>query len=117
MHHGYVLIAKNKNGQLTFSEDFQIYHLTFNNIHLEFFKKELIRFKEFIIELEIGYAEGCYNRVIMNRKVPIKTMQHNLTLIFNKQELDGLKRLLTQTDKTLLENLKVSDIDYLLYLN
>ncbi|TYA71469.1 DUF6686 family protein [Seonamhaeicola marinus] len=117
MCHKYITLAKNCDGQLTYCSSYGVYHLTFNNIYLEFTEKDIIRFKEYIIELEADYWQIPYDRVVMNRKIPIRTLQQNLSLIFSKQELNSLKSLVMQSTKRPFEDLSVFEIDYLFYLN
>ncbi|MFV9551534.1 DUF6686 family protein [Algibacter sp. PT7-4] len=117
MNHKYKTLAKNCYGQLTYCINCKIYHLTFNNIYLEFNENEMVRFKEYILELEADYWQIPNDAFIMNRKFPIKTMQQNLSLIFNKQELRAIKNLITRFNKSNTETLRVYDIDYLFYLN
>ncbi len=118
MCHQHKLLAKNCDGQLTYCENCNIYHLTFNNIYIEFIEKEIIRFKEYILQLEADYWQIPQDKVVMNRKIAIKTLQQNLSLVFNKQELSSLKSLVLQlTKKPMDDTLQVFDIDYLFYLN
>lgn len=110
-------IAKNNFGQLNYCLCCNVYHLTFNNIFLEFNEKEMERFKEYISSVDFEYWDAKYNKVVLNRKIPIQTMQQNLALVFNKQEINALKSLIMQTTKKPFSSLKVLDIDYLFYLN
>jgi hypothetical protein len=44
-------------------------------------------------------------------------MQQNLTMMFNKQELQALKDLIFKKTKRAEDSLTVLDIDYTLFLN
>jgi hypothetical protein len=101
-------ISKNCNGQLTFCEDCKVYKLIFNNIFLEFKEKELKSFKSYVATID---------GIVMKRKIPIGTMQNNLSMVFNKQEIASLKSLLSIAEKKTNLMLSVLDIDYTTFLN
>jgi hypothetical protein len=96
MCHQVKTIAKNCNGQLSFCEGCKVYHFMFNNIYIEFTKKELKAFQKHVNDIEVEYWEMKYDRMIIERKIPIGTMQQNLSMMFNRQELDSLKDLIFQ---------------------
>jgi len=110
-------LAKNYNGQLSYCKDCRVYHFTFNNIYIEFTKKELKLFKKYVSNIEVEYWETKNENMIIKRRIPIGTMQENLSMIFNKQELKSLKDLLFQNTKRFNEKISVLDIDYTLLLN
>ena len=112
-----ITLAKNYNGQLSYSEDCRVYHFTFNNIYIEFTKKELKLFKKYVSNIEVEYWETKNKTMIIKRKIPIGTMQENLSMIFNKQELKSLKDLIFQNTIRSNEKISVLDIDYTLLLN
>jgi hypothetical protein len=117
MCHQVKTIAKNCNGQLSYCENCKVYHLTFNNIYIEFTKKELMSFQKFVKDIEVEYWETKYDRMVMKRKIPIQTMQQNLSMMFNRQELESLQELILQRTKKPFNNLSVLDIDYTFFLN
>ncbi|GER58417.1 DUF6686 family protein [Patiriisocius marinus] len=117
MCHQIKIIAKNTNGELSICENCKVYHLTFNNLYIEFDFEEMLSFKNFVIGIEVDYWETKYNCMSMKRKIPIQTQQSNLVMIFNRQELASLRDLLTQTTKKPYGNLSVVEIDYTLFLN
>lgn len=117
MCHRVKTIAKNCDGQLSFCTNCQVYHLTFNNIYIEFTPKELVAFRKYVSEIEVDYWEAKYERVVMKRKIPIQTMQQNLSMMFNKQELESLKDLIMQKTQKPFENIALLDIDYIFFLN
>ena len=112
-----ITLAKNYNGQLSYCEDCRVYHFTFNNIYIEFTKKELQLFKKYVSNIEVEYWETKNKTIIIKRKIPIGTMQENLSMIFNKQELKSLKDLIFQNTIRSNEKISVLDIDYTLLLN
>ncbi|MFB1027476.1 MAG: hypothetical protein QMC27_05925 [Flavobacteriaceae bacterium] len=112
-----ITLAKNYNGQLPYCEDCRVYHFTFNNIYIEFTKKELKLFKKYVSNIEVEYWETKNKTMIIKRKIPIGTMQENLSMIFNKQELKSLKDLIFQNTIRSNEKISVLDIDYTLLLN
>lgn len=110
-------LSKNCYGKLTYCSTCGTYQLNFNNIYLEFTVREIRSFKNFLNEIEIEYWDTKYDRTIVTRKIPIQTMQQNLSLVFNKQELSALKALVNQDTKKPFETLGVLDIDYIFFLN
>jgi len=110
-------LAKNYNSQLSYCKDCRVYHFTFNNIYIEFTKKELKLFKKYVSNIEVEYWETKNENMVIKRKIPIGTMQENLSMIFNKQELKSLKDLIFQNTKRFNEKISVLDIDYTLLLN
>lgn len=117
MCHQVKTIAKNCNGNLSFCADCRRYHLTFNNIFIELSRKEMRAFKKFVGEIKMEYWENKYDGQVMERKIPIPTMQSNLVLLFNKQELESLKELIFWKKRKSQVFLSVLDIDYTLFLN
>ena len=117
MCHKIKTIAKNCNGQLSFCETCKMYHLTFSNLYIEFTPKELESFKRYVSGIDVEYWEMKYERMVIKRKIPIQTMQQNLSMMFNRQELESLKDLILQKTQKPFENIKLLDIDYIFFLN
>ena len=110
-------ISKNIHGQLSFCTGCKVYHLIFNNLFFEFTQRELTAFQKYVDQIEVGYWETKYDRMVMKRKIPIQTMQQNLSIMFNREELQSLRCLISQNTKKPNDNLKVLDIDYQFFLN
>ena len=118
MCHNIKIIAKVKSGQLFMCSQCQTYHLEFNNIYLEFNKKEFEQFKSYILEIEMDYWECKYARSKIKRKIPIPSIQSNLVLMFKRQEIKELRVLLSGASKDVFNTfLSLNDIDYTLILN
>lgn len=117
MCHKIKTIAKNCYGQLSFCRDCKVYHLTFNNIYIELTKREMKAFQDYVTEINIEYWEDKYDTMPIKRKIVIKTMQHNLSLLFNRSELAAFKSLLFEHTKKPGCPLRVFEIDYTLFLN
>ena len=117
MCHKVKTIAKNSCGQLSFCEACRTYHLTFNNLYIEFTPKGMCSFQKFVEAIEVDYWEDKYDGMVTKRTIPIQTMQQNLTMMFNKQELQALKDLIFKKTKRADDSLTVLDIDYTLFLN
>ncbi|MFT5892447.1 MAG: hypothetical protein ACI9Y7_002557 [Dokdonia sp.] len=117
MCHKVKTIAKNCDGQLSFCTSCKVYHLTFNNLYIEFTPRELHAFRHYVSGIEVEYWEMKYERMVMKRKIPIQTMQQNLSMMFNKQELVSLKELIMQKTQKPFQNLSLLDIDYTFFLN
>ena len=117
MYHNINTLSKNLNGQLAFCKNCNVYHLYFNNIYIEFTSKELEPFQKFVIEIDVDYWESCCQRASLKRKIPIQTMQQNLAMVFNQQELESLKDLIFERTKKPNTQITVSEIDYTTFLN
>ncbi len=117
MSHNIKIIARVKNGELAQCMGCHNYHLIFNNILFEFNSEELEQFKNYIFMLDIDYWElHCpYSKI--NKKVPIPSLQKNLTLLFNREEIEVLKKLLSKNSSQDFKELKPDEIDYTLIFN
>ncbi|WP_394746944.1 DUF6686 family protein [Spongiimicrobium salis] len=110
-------IAKNGYGQLSFCRSCNVFHLTFNNIYIEFTTGEMEAFQKFVRGIDVEYWETRYDQMPVERKIPIQTMQHNLSMIFNKQELEALKDLVLERTTKPFSKIGTLDIDYIFFLN
>lgn len=117
MCHKNNIVSKTKNGELTFCKNCRIFHLEYNNIYLEFTKKEFLKFKSYVNELEIAFWVEKYACKGLRRKIPIPTNQQNLILMFNKEEIIELKMLLRTNDRNSLKFIRPCDIDYTFIVN
>ena len=112
------VLSKVKSGELAICCECKIYHLEFNNIYLEFSEKEIEQFKTFVSDIEIAFWEEKYASAGLKRKIPIPSIQRNLVLMFNRQEIEELKTLLFfSSDTSMNHKLQVDEIDYTLILN
>ncbi|MGB1391138.1 MAG: DUF6686 family protein [Flavobacteriaceae bacterium] len=105
-------IGKVKSGELTLCTKCHHYHLTFNNIFFEFTKKEYIQFKKYIFQLNTEYWNENYPCPKVKKNISIPTLQGNLVLLFNQQEIEELKKLLSSKIVRKYEELSVEEIDY-----
>jgi len=117
MCHNVKTIAKNYYGQLSFCETCEMFHLTFTNIYIELTLKELDAFQHHVATIDIEYWEEKYDSMPIKRKIVINTLQHNLSLLFNRSELAAFKDLLFDNTKKPGCPLRVTEIDYTLFLN
>lgn len=111
------VISKVENGEITKCTACKIYHLSFYNIYFEFNKKQLIKFRKHIAEIDPNYWEKSHSNIRGTRKIPIQTLHQNLYLIFNKQELKELNNLLAINTYYKQQIIAIDDIDYPLILN
>lgn len=111
------ILSSSKNGQLTICNSCKRYSLIFNNVLLQFDKKQLKRFKKHINNINVQYWLDFYARTTKYRKIPIATSQENTVLFFTEEEFNDLKRLLLITKKNRKDSLSVRDINYPLILN
>ncbi len=115
MCHQIKSLIKVKSGELSICEACKVYHLEFNNIYLEFGESQFKEFKMFLSKIDSSYWEQKYACAKFKRKIPIPSLQPNLILMFNRQEIEELKTLVfLKKNKTLLN---VDDIDYKCVLN
>ena len=117
MCHNIKTIAKVKSGELSMCKRCNVYHLSFNNLFFEFTTEELNSFKKYLFLLEIDYWEHKYDCSKIKRKIPIPSMQQNLFLMFNRQEIEELKSLFYKQENNSFASLNVDDIDYTYILN
>lgn len=117
MCHNVKILSKNFNGQFAHCKSCNLYHLYFNNIYLEFTPREMKAFKQFVSEIDVKYWESYCQRAMLKRKIPIQTMQQNLTMVFTQQELESLKDLIFEHTKKPNVTLTVTEIDYTSFLN
>lgn len=117
MCHKIRILAQNKQGQLSYCTRCNVYKLTFNNLNLELYPDQLKSLRNYVNTIEVEYWEIKHERMVMKRKIPLPSTQHNLTMMFDKHEIVLLKSLLNQETVKPMEMLAISDIDYTLFLN
>jgi len=111
-------LSKVKSGKLSICCQCQLYHLEFNNIYLELNKNEFEHFKTYVLNIDMDYWEQKYAHLITKRKIPIPSIQQNLVLMFNREEIKELKTLLIYNRYNAFEDfINTPDIDYTLILN
>ncbi|CAI8404866.1 MAG: Uncharacterised protein [Flavobacterium sp. SCGC AAA160-P02] len=110
-------IAKGKSGELTVCTNCHHYHLTFNNIFFDFTKKEFFQFKKYIFQLDTEYWNENYPCTKVKRNIPVPTLQENLVLLFNQQEIEELKNLFSSQFYQQYQRINAEEIDYLLIDN
>lgn len=115
MCHKLKTLSKGSRGVLSVCNACKIYHLEFNNLYFELNMGQLQQLKSYVLSLDCNYWECKYAKTCFKRKIPIPSMQENLILMFNRQEVEELKALLSQNINTKL--LSVDAIDYQLILN
>lgn len=112
-----ITLSKNINGQLAHCQPQKVYQLHFNNLFLEFTRAELESFKRYVATIDVNFWEACPDRVALSRKIPIPTLQGNLVLMFNQQELCSLKDIIFERTAKPHQPLQTSEVDYLFVLN
>jgi len=117
MCQNYRVIARVKNGELSVCKDCKNYNLVLNNIYFQFDKNQLLKFREYVLNIDTEYWLDHNSETTKKRKIPIPTAHQNLILIFNVYELEALKVLLGISTKVEKAVLTASDIDYNLILN
>ena len=117
MCHKIKTISKVKRGEITYCSSCGMYHLSFNNIYFEFNRKQLLKFRKHIAEIDADIWEKSYANIRGNRKIPVQTLHQSLYLIFNKEELIELRALLEIDTHFKQQIISTQDIDYPLILN
>lgn len=110
------IISSTKNGELFLCNSCKRYSLTYNNILLQFNKKELEKFKKHINNIDVNYWLDFYAQTTRIRKIPASTKQCSIWLFFTEEEFEELKSLLFVKAKQ-KKNLLARDINYPLILN
>lgn len=110
------IIAHTKNGELSLCDCCKRYSLVFNNIFLQFDKKQLKAFKKHINNINVDYWLDYYAITTKYRKIPVSTKQCSLWLFFTEEEFEELKQLLLINDNPKTD-LLACDINYPLILN
>jgi hypothetical protein len=110
-------LAKTSNGTLTTCTVSDHYHLSFNNLFFDFNQEELNQFRNYICELDIDYWELQYPCPKLQKNIPIPSLQENLVLLFNRREIEELKKLVSFNKKYRNKFLRLDEIDYKLILN
>ncbi len=86
-------------------------------MYFEFNQEQFEHFKSYVLAVDCLYWECMYENANFKRKIPIPSMQENLVLMFNRQEMAELKSLLRFEENKTLNLLKADDIDYRYILN
>lgn len=110
-------ISKVTSGELSICTNCNVYHLEFNNIYFEFSEAQYKQFKKYLLAIEEVYWENKYVDAKVKRKIPIPSLQSNLVLMFNRQEIKELKSLFCNKEHVYSKYINVDDIDYTLILN
>ncbi|WP_238299972.1 DUF6686 family protein [Polaribacter irgensii] len=111
------IISSVKNGELSMCTGCHNYSLMFNNVIFQFDKNQLLKFREYVSNINIDYWLQYGSCTTQRRKIPIQTFHENLVLVFDLFEINELKKLLGiyKLDKN--DILSPEDIDYTLVLN
>ena len=109
------IIQKTTNGLLLFCPKGDCFQLSFNNLLFNLNSYELNGFINFIEKIDFNYWENEYENSVYRKKIPIPTMQSNLMILLDYNELLELKILL----KIFKENhiLNSNEINYTMSVN
>lgn len=91
------------------------YQLTFNNLNFNLTPFELEHFTNYLTAIDCSFWENEYENSIYERKIPIPTLQNNLMLLLNRQEVNELIALISLKKSEKL--LQSKDINYRLNWN
>ncbi|MDG3580934.1 hypothetical protein PSF86_00930 [Galbibacter sp. CAA-3] len=107
---------RSKNGILIYCKHNRMYQLLFNNLNFNFTEAEFESFHKYIFNLEVAYWEEEYKHSVYDKRIPIPTIQSNLLILLNKQEVEELI-LLIRLRTPSYEFIDFKDIDYKLFPN
>ena len=88
------IIQKTTNGLLLFCPTGKCFQLSFNNLFFNLNSHELNGFIDFIEKIDFKYWEHEYKNSVYQKKIPIPTIQSNLMIMLDRNELLELKILL-----------------------
>lgn len=111
----FTILKQTENGILVLLKGCGNYQLTYKNLNLNLTKFEINSFEKYLKNIDINYWEKEYENSIYERKIPIPTLQSNLMLLINRQELHELINLINyQTKKPFLKH---DEINYCIIWN
>ena len=84
-------IFKNSNGQISYCQKHKIYYIQFNNILLELYIEELMYLRDLILDQEKWVTIN--KRLIKTDVIPIPTLQQNLILLFDQNQIKQFKEI------------------------
>ena len=67
--------------------------------------------------IEEDYWEDLYANASVKRKIPIPSVQENLVLMFNREEILQLRLLFCKRGCVYQNYISLKDIDYKIFLN
>ncbi|MCX2680502.1 hypothetical protein OOZ15_11165 [Galbibacter sp. EGI 63066] len=110
------ILNRSKNGLLIYCKHNQMYQLLYNNLNFNFTEDEFESFHKYLFNVEVEYWEEEFKHSIYDKRIPIPTIQSNLLLLLNKQEVTELKSLI-KLNPFMYKKLEFSDINYKLFPN
>ncbi len=109
MSYNFTILKQTENGMLVLLKGYGNYQLTYKNLNLSLTKTELCSFEKHLKEIDINYWEKEYENSIYEKKIPIPTLQSNLMLLINRQELQELVKLIDyQTQRAFLKHNEIN---------
>ncbi len=117
MSHQVKVLSKNNLGYISYCSGCNCFHITFQNLYIEFSKKEFKAFQYMISHVDEDYWHNLYHGTSQKRKITLSTPLKHVKLIFNKQEFDAFSDLLLFRTTKPHVPLTILEIDYLLFLN
>ena len=111
-------LNQTRNGFLTYCVNCKIYHLTYGQFYLELNEQEFNQFGIYLEKIDPDYWENHFCSCKMQRKIPIPTLQANLTLMVSRYEVKDVKKLVFFNEKKEQPDyLELKDVDYKLILS
>ncbi|MFS4416744.1 DUF6686 family protein [Maribacter sp. 2307ULW6-5] len=113
------VLKRTRNGSMAHCGECKMYHLLFGQFALEFTAKELNHFGKFLMQLDADPWEQQHCNCTSPRKIAVATLQQNLQLLLNRNELEELKSLVFFKERPDPDDrpLHPGEIDYTFILN
>jgi hypothetical protein len=108
-------LTKSRNGFLVYCTKLKNYQLSYKNLNFNLSPEELKSLFVYLKTIDCDYWEKEYENSIYQKKIPIPTLQTNLMILLERQEVFELIVLLDVTISK--EYLSISEIDYPIHLN
>ena len=109
-------LKRTKDGILLFCYHSEMYQLLFKNINFNLTLNELECFSKYISTIDEQYWLLEYRNSIYNKHIPIPSLQENLILLLDLNDLFELRELLNYQSKS-IKFLSFREIDYKVMMN
>ncbi|QLE00512.1 hypothetical protein HX109_02650 [Galbibacter sp. BG1] len=110
------ILNRSKNGLLIYCKHNNMYQLLFNNLNFNFTEAEFESFHKYLFNLEVDYWEEEYRHSVYEKRIPIPTIQFNLLILLDKQEVKELSALVKLKPHR-YQLVPLEDIHYKLFPN
>lgn len=110
------ILNRTKNGILLYCNFNDIYHLLYNNLNFNFTAYEFESFCKYLNDTNVEFWENEYRHSLYHKRIPVPTIQANLLILIDQEEVKELKHLVLSKENA-YPLLKVKDIDHKIFMN